>query len=156
MMRSSPAVRAAFQIGAIIALMATSAWATSNLNLSKSNINRLQRAGTLVSASAEVRGDVPAVVYNTPPNADFVMTQICAGPVNGGIFIAYAWDFEMNVRPVAFVAGGQCQTFSPGMFLPAGKSVTCTPSFDFEAPTFCTITGIQTKAEPLPTPIPQQ
>ena len=155
MIRSSPAIRAAFQVAASIALITTSAWASANLNLYKSNINRLQR-GTLVSASAEVTGRVPTLVYNTTPNADFVLTQICAGPVNGGILLGYSWDIEMNVRPVVFVAGGQCQSFSPGILLPAGKAVTCTPSFDFEAGTFCTITGIQNKAAPLPTPIPPQ
>jgi hypothetical protein len=154
MTRSAPRCRAAIRVAAIVALTATSAAATSNLNLSKSNINRIQRGGTLVTGNAEVRGDVPVVVYNTPANADFILTQVCAGPVNGGVYLASSFPGAATQVRLAFVGGGQCHTFSPGLPLPAGQAVTCTPSFDFEAETFCTINGIQTLPLPSATPRP--
>jgi len=153
MTRSSPLVRSALHVSALIALTATSAWATSNLNLSKSNINRLQRGGILVTASTEVRGETPIVVYTTPANADFVLTQICAGPVNGGVILGSGWLFPPSQVRLAFVGGGLCQAFAPGMPLPPSQPVTCAASFDFEATTFCTITGIL--SPPLPTATPR-
>ncbi len=154
MTRSSPSVRSVLHLAALLALTATSARATSNLNLSKSNINRLQRGGTLVTASTEVRGETPTIVYTTPANADFVLTQICAGPVNGGIILGSGWPFPPSQVRLAFVGGGLCQTFTPGMPLPPSQPVTCAPSFDFEATTFCTISGILSPPFPTATPRP--
>ncbi len=153
MIRSTPSARMVFHVAAFLALMATSARATSNLNLSKSNINRLQRGGTLVTATTDVRGETPSVVYTTPANADFVVTQICAGPINGGVFLGSGWPVPPSPVRLAFVGGGQCQTFTPGMPLPPNQTVTCAASFDFEATTFCTITGIL--SPPLPTATPR-
>jgi hypothetical protein len=154
MSRSSPSVRSLFRVAALTTLMATSASATSNLNLSKSNINRLQRGGTLVTATTEVRGEAPSVVYTTPANADFVLTQVCAGPVNGGVFLGSGWPFPPSQVRLAFVGGGLCQTFTPGMPLPPSQPVTCAASFDFEATTFCTISGILSPPFPTATPRP--
>jgi len=146
--------QSAVQIAAVLVL-ASSAWATSNLNLSKSNINRLSKLSTPLTASADVSGDAPTVVYRTPVNADFVLTQVCVGPINGGVYLNYAWDVEQNVRPLAFVPSGSCTTFAGlGMALPQGGNLSCTPAFDFETRTFCTISGLVGQALPSPTPIP--
>ena len=71
------------RVGVIVVLFVTCAWATSNLNLSKSNINRLSRA-TLVSASTTLSGAISQIVYRTPSSGDFVLTQVCTGISNGG------------------------------------------------------------------------
>ena len=75
---------------AAVLTLATGAWAASNLNLSKSNINRLQRLSTPVTASADISGDRPTLVYRTPDNADFVLTQVCNGGVGGLFPFGYA------------------------------------------------------------------
>ena len=75
---------------AAVLTLATGARAASNLNLSKSNINRLQRLSTPVTASADISGDRPTLVYRTPDNADFVLTQVCVGPINGGVLLNFA------------------------------------------------------------------
>lgn len=139
---------------AAILTLATGAGATSNLNLSKSNINRLQRFSTPVTASADVSGDAPTVVYRTPDNADFLLTQVCVGPINGGVLLSFAWS-EQAVRSLAFVQGGSCTTFAGlGLALPPGRTLSCTPAFDFEARTFCTITGLVGQAFPAATATP--
>ena len=99
-------------------------------------------------------GGTATVVYRTPDNADFVLTQVCVGPINGGVLVNFAWT-EQNVRPLAFVQGGSCTTFAGlGLPLPTGGNLSCTPAFDFEARTFCTISGLVGQAYPSPTPIP--
>jgi len=139
---------------AAVLTLATGAWAASNLNLSKSNINRLQRLSTPVTASADISGDRPTLVYRTPDNADFVLTQVCVGPINGGVLLNFAWS-EQTVRPLAFVQGGSCTTFAGlGLSLPPSRNLSCTPAFDFEAQTFCTITGLVGQTFPAATPTP--
>jgi hypothetical protein len=139
----------------VVLIASTSAGAASNLNLSKSNINRLARLSTPLTATVDVAGEAPTVVYRTPDNADFVLTQVCVGPINGGILLNYAWNTPQNVRPLAFVQGGSCTTFAGvGMPLPPGGNLSCTPAFDFDARTFCTITGLVGQAYPSPTPSP--
>ena len=135
MMKPSHALRAAIALALLGVLLASGAWATSNLNLSKSNINRINR-GNLVTASVDVVGQVSSLVYTTPTNADFVLTNVCAGPVNGGTLV------QVGGVKLLQIAGNACQSFNPGMLLPPGASVSCT-SFDAEATSFCTITGMQ-------------
>ena len=131
-------------VGAIIGLFATSSWAASNLNLSKSNINRVSR-GTFVTASTDISGAVSQIVYRTPASGDFILTQVCAGLVTGGILL------QAGGASIAQVGSGLCQTFTPGMFLPPDQVVSCT-TFTASANTFCTITGIQEPPEPTPRP----
>lgn len=146
--------QATVQIAAVL-ILAASASATSNLNLSKSNINRMAKLSTSLTASADVSGDTATVVYRTPTNAEFVLTQVCVGPINGGVFLNFAWDGDQGPRPLAFVPGGSCTAFAGlGMSLPQGGNLSCSPAFDFEARTFCTITGLVGQALPPPTPIP--
>jgi len=131
-------------VGAIIGLFVTPSWAASNLNLSKSNINREFPRGSFVTASADISGAVSQIVYRTPASGDFVLTQVCAGLVTGGILL------QAGGTSIAQVGSGLCQTFTPGMVLPADQFVTCT-TFS-AANTFCTITGVLEPPGPLPTP----
>ena len=139
-------MRTVFRVGAIVVLLVTCAWAASNLNLSKSNINRLSRA-TLVSVSTTVSGAVSQIVYTTPASGDFVLTQVCTGIATGGVLV------QIGGVSIAQVGSGTCQTF-PGLLLPPAQLLTCT-AFDPEATNnFCTITGLLGPATP-PTPTPR-
>jgi len=139
-------MKTALLVGVILGFLATNASATSNLNLSKSNINREFPKGMFVTASVDISGAASAVVYHTPPSGDFILTQVCTGLVSGGTLV------QVGGSGIAQVASGQCQTFTPGMSLPADQTVTCTTFAD--ANTFCTITGILSPPKPIPAPTP--
>src|SRR5215813_11578713 len=89
-------------LAAIGVLSATSVWATSNLNLSKSNINRTFPRSKLVTASVDINGSQSALVYQVPADGDFVLTQACVGPVSGGVRI------QVSGVNIAHVASGAC------------------------------------------------
>lgn len=116
-------------------LLATAAWATSNLNLSKSNINRTFPRSKFVTASVDITGSQSALVYQVPTDGDFVLTQVCIGPASGGVRL------QVGGANIAHVASGSCQSFDPGVVLQADAAVTCTTSAA-EAQTFCMITGL--------------
>ena len=131
---------------ALMVLLVATAWAGANLNLSKSNINRL-RGSRLVRASVDLHGQASYIVYSTPADADFVLTDVCVGNAAGGVLV--------TIGGVGLVqlASGACEHFSPGMILPPDAPVTCTAS-DPETNGFCTISG--TLGQPLPpTPTPR-
>ncbi len=123
------------RVGAMLLLCVATARATSNLNLSKSNVNRLIGRGSIVTASTTVNGRVSQIVYNTPADRDFILTQACVGTASGGILL------EISGIGIAQIASGQCQTFAPGAILAPGGFLTCTSS-NPDASTFCTITGL--------------
>src|SRR5262245_60246681 len=130
---------------AIVVLSATSVWATSNLNLSKSNINRTFPRSKFVTATVDISGSQSALVYQVPPDGDFVLTQVCVGPASGGVRIQVAG------ANIAHVASGSCQSFDPGVVLQSDGAVTCTTSGD-EA-TFCMVSGLLSPAlRPTATP----
>ena len=133
-------------LAAIGVLFATSVWATSNLNLSKSNINRTFPRAKFVTATVDISGSQSALVYQVPADGDFVLTQVCVGPANGGVRI------QVGGASVAHVASGSCQTFDPGVVLQPDGSVTCT-TFGTEEQTFCMISGLYSPAlRPTATP----
>jgi hypothetical protein len=137
------------RVGAAVVLLVTSAWAQSNLNLSKSNINRLSR-GTLVTASTSVSATAGQFLYRTPAAGDFVLTQVCAGSTT----VSDYFVFQIGGVSIAQVGSGVCQTFSPGLILTPDQPLTCGSSDIFSRGSFCTITGIQEPASP-PTPTPR-
>ena len=131
---------------ALVVLLVASAWAGANLNLSKSNINRL-RGSRLVRASVDLHGQASYLVYSTPADADFVLTDVCVGNAAGGVLVAIGGDSLVQL------ASATCQHFSPGMILPPDAPLTCT-AFDPETNGFCTIGG--TLGLPFPaTPTPR-
>lgn len=140
-------MKTAILVGASIFLFATSSWAASNLNLSKSNVNRIQMRGTAVTASTTISGSVSQIVYTTPAAGDFLLTQICTGTVEGGTLV------HVGGVGIAQVGSGFCQTFGSGMLLPPDQVVTCT-TFAAGASSFCTITGVLGPPPP-PTPTPR-
>lgn len=140
-------MKTALLVGAIISLCVTSSLASIALNSSRSNIYRIQIRGTAVTASTNISGAVAQTVYRTPAAGDFLLTQVCAGLVDGGTLV------QVGGVGIAQVGSGLCQTFTPGMILPPDSVVTCT-TFAADANSFCTITGILGPPPP-PTPTPQ-
>jgi hypothetical protein len=130
----------------IVVLFATSVWATSNLNLSKSNINRTFPRSKFVTATVGISGSQSALVYQVPADGDFVLTQVCVGPVSGGVRI------QVSGASIAHVASGACQSFDPGVVLQADGLVSCTTFADEQ--TFCMISGLLSPA-PRPTLTPR-
>ena len=127
-------------------LFATAVWGASNLNLSKSNINRTFPRSKFVTASVDITGSQSALVYQVPADGDFVLTQVCVGPATGGVRI------QVGGASIAHVASGSCQSFEPGVVLQADAAVTCTTSAN-EGQSFCMITGLLAPAlHPTPTP----
>lgn len=117
------------------------AWAGSNLNLSRSNINRLLPEATfLVTASTTLSNPrEPQTVYTTPSTGDFVLTQVCTSLGNGGIELA-----ADNLGRIAHVgrSGGSCQTFITGAVIPKASAITCSLNAFADAGSyFCMITG---------------
>jgi hypothetical protein len=112
--------------------------AASNLNLSKSNINRIQGA-QIVSATVSLSGsDQTQAVYITPDTGEFLLTQLCVSPVNGGIRLAAS-----GFGPIAHLGGAICTTFSPGVIVPKNSTVTCsTTGYADSGDYFCTISGL--------------
>ncbi len=133
-------------VGAIIGLCAMSSWAGSNLNLSKSNVNREFPGASYVTASTNISGSVSQIVYQTPAGPDFILTQVCAGLATGGTLI------QVGGVGIAQVGSGLCQTFTPGMVLSPDQTVTCT-TFAADASSFCAITGILGRVPPTPRPM---
>jgi hypothetical protein len=131
---------------ALIILLVANVWATSNLNLSKSNINRL-RGARLVRASVELHGQASFLAYTTPADADFLLTDVCIGNAPGGVLIA------IGGAALVQLTSGTCEHFSPGMILTPDAPLTCT-AFDPETNGFCTISG--SLGQPFPaTPTPR-
>src|SRR5262245_55250814 len=134
-------------LAAIGVLFATSVWATSNLNLSKSNINRTFPRSKFVTATVDISGSQSALVYQVLAAGDFVLTQVCVGPVTGGVRI------QVGGASIAHVASGACQSFDPGVVLQSDAAVTCTTAGTDEQ-TFCMISGLLSPA-PRPTLTPR-
>jgi hypothetical protein len=136
-----------------VAMLATNSWGSSNLNLSKSNVNRFSQ-GVLATSSVNFNGI--GTVYTTPADGDFILTQFCADPsARGGIRLTVA-----NFGTIAqTVDGVPCHTFAPGVSIPQSSALICsiTPSANARGTYFCTISGMQTPesaATPTATPTP--
>ncbi len=127
---------AVFVLGLLVTAMV---WATSNLNLSKSNINRVGSA-VVMSGSATLSGPSQTqTVMNVPETGDFVLTQVCIGPVNGGIRLE-----ARGLGPLVHVGDPLCVSLQPGISVRPGAALTCSTT-GFAAPGgdyFCTISGL--------------
>ena len=137
-----------------VALLATNSWGTSNLNLSKSNVNREFPNASIVTASVNLGASESAILYNTPDKGDFILTQFCASPdATGGIRLD-----ATKLGSVAQSGSTSCITFTPGVSIPHSSTVSCTtnaaaaaaasPSSTNSAAAvasfFCSISGMQT------------
>jgi hypothetical protein len=135
-----------------IAMVTTNAWGTSNLNLSKSNVNREFPNASIATASVNLTGPGDTqVIYTTPAKGDFMLTQFCASPdAPGGVRLDAA-----GFGGIAQTGTTSCLTFSPGVSIPKGAALSCsiggtvtasasTSSAAIVASFFCTISGMQT------------
>ena len=127
----------------VVGLLVQNAWGTTNYNSSKSNIYREIPNATLTTASLNLTGPSQTqVVYTTPAKGDFVLTQFCASPEpDGGVRL----DATGLGGIAQTILGVSCYTFTPGVSIPRGSTVTCsTASGASPGSYFCTISGLQT------------
>ena len=143
----------------LVILRATGSWGANNLNLSKSNINRLQTAAQVVTATTNLGPGESVSVYNTPASGDFLLTQFCASPdATGGVSLDVS-GFGTIAQTTSTLS---CFTFNPGVSVPKGSTLSCTtsaagapalsagcsavgsPAVVPPAAFFCTISGLQT------------
>jgi hypothetical protein len=127
---------------AYLCLIASSSWAASNLNLSKSNVNRNHLGGAILSANATLSGPSETqIVYTTPEKGDFILTQICISPVAGGMDL-----MATGFGPIVHVGDELCRTFSPGVSVPRSSEVSCSTTASATrtraSEYFCTISGL--------------
>ena len=143
----------------LVILLATGSWGANNLDLSKSNVNRLETASQVVTASANLGASESVLLYTAPASGDFVLTQFCASPdATGGV--------RLDVNGFGSIAQTtsalSCFTFNPGISVPKGSTVSCTTNPSGAPPLsaggsvvssppvvppgafFCTISGLQT------------
>ena len=136
-------MRRLFLVGGICGLLvaaATMAWAAINLNGSKSNVYSTFGRSFFVSATESLTGPSETVtVYTTPETGNFILTQLCVGPANGGIRLA-----ANGFGPIAHTSfQDYCQIFSPGFVVPPNSAMTCSTTAAAEAGDhFCTISGM--------------
>lgn len=131
------------RVGLTMALLVTPmsfAWASANLNLSKSNINKEFPKASFVTATVTLTDpNETKTVFTTPGTGDFILTQACVSFVNGGMRIA-----ATGLGPIADVGAPTCQVFDPGMSVPKTSDITCSttsaasPGGDY----FCTVSGM--------------
>jgi hypothetical protein len=124
--------------GLILSMVSMTWAATLNLNRSKANIDRMAPGAQLVSASIWVGANQAQIIHTTAATGDFVLTQFCASPVNGGMFLL-AGEFGIAHTD-------RCQTFEPGVVMPKGAPITCatTEHAEQRREYFCMIAGLLT------------
>ncbi len=120
-------------------LAASLAWAATNLNTSRSNVYRVGGA-IVMSGGASLNGPNQSQAALTVPEAgDFVLTQVCVSPVNGGMRLEVR-----NGGPLAHLTDPTCVALQPGISVKAGSTLTCATT-SFAAPGgdyFCMVSGV--------------
>jgi hypothetical protein len=127
-----------------VALLATNAWGTSNLNLSKSNINRVRDFpnAAVITASLNLTGPSDTqVIFTTPAAGDFILTEFCASPSpDGGVLLS-----ANGLGGIAQTGLTSCFTFTPGLSIPKNSALSCSTFSGASAGSyFCMISGVQT------------
>jgi hypothetical protein len=126
------------------ALLTTNAWGSSNLNLSKSNVNRVRDFPNAAVTTASLNLSGPSdteVIYTTPASGDFILTQFCASPApDGGVLLS-----ATGLVGIAQAGLTTCFTFTPGLSIPKNSALSCA-TFSGASPGsyFCMISGVQT------------
>ena len=128
----------------LVAMLSTNSWGSSNLNLSKSNVNRVRDFpnAAVTTASINITGpNDTEIVYTTPASGDFILTEFCASPQpDGGVLLSAA-----GLGGIAQAGLTSCFTFTPGLSIPKGSAVSCsTTSGASPGSYFCMISGVQT------------
>lgn len=137
-------IRTALLVVALSVAWADDSRAASNLDLSKSNVNRVLLRGKLLTASVDIEGESTRIVYKTPAEGDFVLTQVCVGRTEAGVLL------QVDGSTLVHLGSGVCQSFTPGLVIAPDKEIFCSAAAD----TFCTITGLLNEAPPVATPRP--
>jgi hypothetical protein len=128
-------------LGAFVALHATAAFASTNLNSSRSNVNKV--AGQAATASVNLSGPSDTqTVFTAPATGSFYIQAFCADDVAGGVRLDIA-----GIGPIA-VTGihSSCEHFDLWVYVPQNADVTCSTSSSAPAGSyFCSITGTASK-----------
>lgn len=98
-------------------------------------VRRSAVSGTLMSASATIPQMGQAVVFTTPGEGYFILTQFCS-PIAGGAGLNPLRGNTFGT----IVSMGFCTSYVPGIALPQGEELICTNTAPFAAP--CMITGV--------------
>lgn len=131
-------------------LVAAEALGAIKLNSSKSNAYREYPNASLTTASTQLGAGESAAVYNVPTRGDFILTQFCGSlDAPGGIRLDAS-----GFGSLAQVGVMGCYTFTPGVSVPAGSTLSCNigasagtaaaATLPVAASYFCTISGMQT------------
>lgn len=126
--------------------MAAISFAASNLNLSKSNVNRvLPEESVLVSATVNISSNETQTIYTTPTSGDFILTTFCASAVQNGSMSLAAEGFGSIAQTTD---NNLCYAFNPGLVMPRESAITCSSAVARIAARlsasnlyFCTISG---------------
>ena len=86
-------------VAIFVVAVATNSWGGSNLNLSKSNINRLQNNSIVITASANLGASESVLIYTAPANGDFMLTQFCASRMRPEASDSRRARWEASRRP---------------------------------------------------------
>lgn len=101
-------------------------------------VKRNTLTGPIVSKSASMTPHVAAPVYTTPATGFFVLTQLC---VTRGSRVTVTGN-TMGVVVHSFHGSrGLCNTYRPGLQVPANETLTCTDTSNITNHS-CTITGL--------------
>ena len=152
--------RCLFLVGTLTTLLVTlgsMSWASSNLNSSRSNVNKVggPTGKGSVSASIDLTGPTDTqTVYTATPNADtptgsFYLTQACVSNVNSSAGVRLDNGGTGGIGSIAVVGAtvnNLCQSFLPdGVFIVGGSTITCSISGASAGTHFCRITGVLVK-----------
>ena len=133
-------------IAMLLAMIVSISWAT-NLNVSKSNVNKFGSGngqsvkGFWVTASTALSGPSDTqTVYTVPGNPgdpiDFSLTDFCSSSVTGGVELDVGGSFFAQTTP-----DHPCHAFG-GREISAGTTITCSTSSSASAGTYgCSISG---------------
>jgi len=91
-------------------------------------------SGIIVSKSKPVPAEGAADVYTTPAAGFFILTQACGSTT---------LSLSGSTMGEFFKLQGACQTFTPGIVIPAGEILSCSNGSDSAAS--CLITGVLSK-----------
>jgi hypothetical protein len=98
--------------------------------------------GKILSASVLVTSTGGTIVFTTPHDGHFILTQFCSNPSNPDNPRLLGSTFG-NIATTDNNSGPTCYSFNPGFALPRNEVLTCystAPSKD--TPAFCSISGI--------------
>ena len=128
----------------------SSSWASTSLNSSRSNVNRVGGPTGLgnVSASTNLTGPTDTQTVYTATQG-FFLTQACVSNTGSSAGVRLDNNGTGGIGSIAVVgatADNLCQSFLPaGVFIVSGSTITCSISGASAGTHFCRISGVLAK-----------